>query len=254
MNLRLRLNSPTFAVHVKKSIHKYLNYQASFQRLICLSQFCTVIFLYCISVGGAPQSSPPEILIQNGHTGKLTAIAYSPIGTLFVTGGNDYIVKLWDEKNGQLQNNFVGHSGIISSLAFSRNGELVVSGSHDGTVRLWSVKSGKQVRVFVGHKSHVLSVAFSPDSKFIASAGGSFEGTSDSSIRIWETQTGRLLYLLEGHKQRVNSIAFSPDGELLASGGEDAEIKIWSKTGKILYTFENINDENPQRKPGRPGV
>jgi WD40 repeat protein len=218
-------------------------------------QVFAVIVLCFICGGGQPQAGRPELLIQNGHTGVITAIAYSPVGTLFVTGGDDYVVKLWDERTGQLQNNFVGHSGIISCLAFSRNGELIVSGSQDGTVRLWSVKESKLVRVFAGHKSAVLSVAFSPDSKFIASAGGSYESVSDNSVRIWEAETGRLFHLLKSHTQGVNSVAFTPDGETIASASGDATVKFWSsRTGEIKNTFYNKDYLRGDARPRNYGV
>jgi len=221
------------------------------RRLTFIAQVWATLFLCWIYVGGVQKSANPELLIQNGHAGSVTVIACSPVGSLFVTGGDDYIIKLWDERSGKLQKNFVGHSGEITSLAFSRTGDLIVSGSHDGTVRLWSVRDGRQLRAFIGHRSHVLSVAFSPDSRFVASAGGS-EDVSDNSIRIWETETGRLIHKLDSHTESVNSIAFSPDGEKLASGSRDGEIKIWStKKGEIISTFENLTSSYYDRKPRR---
>lgn len=205
-----------------------------------------ILFLCCDSADGAQASErQPKLLIQNGHTSDVTAIAYSPVGSLFASGGEDFTIKVWDAASGRLVSNLTGHSGAISSVSFSPNGQLIVSGSHDGTVRLWDVRDGKLVRVFGEHRSHVLTVAFSPDGRTVASAGGLYEAGSDYAVRLWEVQTGQQLYSLEGHKERVNSVAFSPDGGTVASGSEDATVKFWDvKRGEITATFENRGDDD----------
>ena len=40
-------------------------------------------------------------------------------------------------------------------------------------------------------------------------------------------------------KGSVNSVAWSFDGEIIASGSDDRTIKLWSKDGKKLTTFES---------------
>lgn len=43
---------------------------------------------------------------------------------------------------------------------------------------------------------------------------------------------------LEGHKDGVSRVSFSPDGNIIASGGDDGEVKIWSRDGRDLKTFQ----------------
>jgi uncharacterized protein with WD repeat len=40
-----------------------------------------------------------------------------------------------------------------------------------------------------------------------------------------------------GHKRSVDSVAWSPDGQTIVSSSEDANIKLWSKTGTLISTL-----------------
>jgi WD40 repeat protein len=46
---------------------------------------------------------------------------------------------------------------------------------------------------------------------------------------------------LIGHNDAVNSIAFSPDGKTIVSGSDDKTIKLWTKEGKLLQTFNDTS-------------
>ena len=65
-------------------------------------------------------------------------MAFSPDGTLIVSGGIDYAVRLWDATTGQqIGPQLIGHKGLVTSVGFSPDGTRIASGSTDGTVRLW---------------------------------------------------------------------------------------------------------------------
>lgn len=210
-----------------------------FSRTENFVRFCLIMCLgWCAA--NAQTAEQTTLLVQNGHTADITALAYSPVGSQFASGSADYTIKVWNTRTGQLESDLIGHSGLISSLAFSPNGQLIASGSHDGTVRLWDAREGKLIRVFGESRSHVLAVAFSPDGSIVASAGGLYQEGSDTSVRLWEVQTGQQIQTFDGHEEHVNSVAFSPDGATLASGSGDGIIKFWDvKRGKIIATFEN---------------
>lgn len=73
------------------------------------------------------------------HTKPITALAFSPDGTLIASGAEDNTIIVWDAKNGNQLKALQGHSGAINSLAFSPDGKLLYSGSLDGTVIIWSL-------------------------------------------------------------------------------------------------------------------
>jgi len=80
-----------------------------------------------------------KIAVLEGHSKPITALTYSPDGTLLATGAKDNTIIIWDAKNGNQLKVLQGHSGTINSLAFSLDGKLLYSGSLDGTMVIWSL-------------------------------------------------------------------------------------------------------------------
>lgn len=63
---------------------------------------------------------------------------------MFVSGGADGAIKLWDAQNHALLRTLdAAHGGTeITSLAFSRNERYLLSSGRDSTSTLWDVTSG----------------------------------------------------------------------------------------------------------------
>src|SRR5262249_9185451 len=126
--------------------------------------------------------------IFNGHSEKMTSVAYSPNGSHIVSGSLDMSVKIW-------------------RVPETRSNE--------------EVKVGTCVMTLKGHTDTVNSVAYSPDGQHIASSG------SDRSVKIWRVSDGACVATLNGHTNSVWEVAYSPDGEYLVSGSFDKSVKIW---------------------------
>jgi WD40 repeat protein/energy-coupling factor transporter ATP-binding protein EcfA2 len=184
---------------------------------------------------------------MDSRTDWVGSLAFSPDGTLLVSGADSGAVMFWDTAAGTLMGTpVVGHSGRVSSVTFSPDGQTLASASEDHTVRLWDV-SRRQPRgePMQGHTSAVRSVAFSPDGTRLASSG------DDATIRLWDVATGQPDGSpIRGHVGSVRSVAFSPDGTLLASGGNDGTIRLWDPTtgqahGQPLggTTISTLNNE-----------
>ena len=127
----------------------------------------------------------PELVVQTGHTGDISSIAYSPDGKLVASGSFDNTIKLWDVETGKELRTFYGHTGKVMSVAFSPDGKLLASGGSDFVIRLWDVSTGKQAKVLEYHSNSVNAVRFSPDGKTIVS------GSDDQTVKIWDVATGR---------------------------------------------------------------
>ena len=86
-----------------------------------------------------------NILQQNfiAHNGKISDVAISSDGHLFVTASQDRIIKLWAVDGNQIQTYpiiaYIGHEAPITSVAFQPSGKYIASGSDDKTVRLWLI-------------------------------------------------------------------------------------------------------------------
>ncbi|KAB8184488.1 caspase, EACC1-associated type [Microbispora catharanthi] len=84
----------------------------------------------------------------SGHTlGHVTALCYSPDGTILASGGYDHTIVLSDAANGRKIRTLRGHSGEVAALAFSGDGKVVASGGYDGTARLWDAATGRALAV-----------------------------------------------------------------------------------------------------------
>lgn len=159
-----------------------------------------------------------------GHTGRVNAVAWSPIGKEIASCGQDGLVKFWDAASGKEIASLVAHAGGGLALAFSERGELLATAGADGTAKLWDVASRKIVGTFFGHLGAVRAVAISPDASTLVTAG------DDGTVRFWDVVSRRATATRWGRpgsrklsaddpSQIVHSIAYSPDGTLVASGG-----------------------------------
>ncbi|KAJ6630369.1 WD40-repeat-containing domain protein [Mycena sp. CBHHK59/15] len=63
-----------------------------------------------------------------GHTNRLTSVAFSPDGKHIVSGSDDRTVCVWDaESREALGAPFKGHTAWVTSVAFSPDGKCIVS-------------------------------------------------------------------------------------------------------------------------------
>jgi WD40 repeat protein len=155
-----------------------------------------------------------------GHSGRVTAVAFSLDSRLLASGSGDGTVRLWDPVTEAVCRTLEGHFGWVRAVAFSPDGRLLASGSGDKTVRLWDPTTGAVRRTLEGHSDVVSAVAFSPDGRLVAS------GSADKTVRLWDLATGTVCRTLEGHSDVVLAVAFSSDGRLLASSSADKTVRL----------------------------
>ena len=167
--------------------------------------------------------SPYLIANLEGHTGWVSAVSFSPDGTLLASGAEDDTVILWDVTTRKQIANLEGHTGWVTSVSFSPDGTTLASGA-SGTITLWDVTTRKRIATLEGHtESWGTYVSFSPDGTLLAS------GAEDDTVILWDVTTRKQIANLEGHTGRVTSVSFSPDGTTLASGSESTVI-LWDVT------------------------
>ncbi|MBL7128352.1 MAG: caspase family protein [Ignavibacteria bacterium] len=197
------------------------------KRVIILS---LAVLLINISFAQAPM-----IVVQTGHTSKVTSVCFSPDGNYILSGSSDKTVKLWDISNGKEIRNFTGHTRSVNSVCFSPDGKFVLSGSGDGTLKLWDISNGKEIRTFDGSTTGVNSVCFSPDGKYILSGGDYF----DPTVKLWEISSRKEVRIFKGNFRFPNSINFSPDGKFAIISEGSQSFSLWNvSTGKEIRTFK----------------
>lgn len=201
-----------------------------------------------------------------GHTGMVTAVAWSPDGSLLATGGVDGTIRVQRRPTRLAAASPIvldGHGGPVWGLSFSADGLLLASASGDHTVRVHDMAGDHDPVVLAGHGATVYSVAFSPDGAHLLSASrdrtarlwstatwtqdrilaghggtvycGSFSpdgqvvatSSLDRSVRLWDVASGAERACLDGHGERVFHVGFSPDGSTLASASQDGTVRLW---------------------------
>ncbi|KAJ5225252.1 hypothetical protein N7468_006477 [Penicillium chermesinum] len=182
-----------------------------------------------------------------GHSGIVTAVAFSSDGRMLATGSGDKTARLWDVQKGQLHQILTGHSNAVASVAFSRDNRLLATGSSDATIKLWDLTVMLSEQHLAAHTQPVSLIMFSPDSRRLAST------SEDQSVKIWDTAEGTVLHTLKSHSDTleyvfaVNDVvelfAFSLDGSMLASLVYKT-IQVWDvETGDLMHTFQGHDEK-----------
>jgi WD40 repeat protein/serine/threonine protein kinase len=127
------------------------------------------------------QEQDPRLTLPVRVHGPCWNIAFSPDGQHLATGGEGYMVKIWDVQTGKELHTMAGHHGDVYTVAFSPDGRWVVSAGEDSTLKVWdSHNQYTLARTLRGHIGLVASVVFSPDGRRL------YSGSRDHTIKVWD--------------------------------------------------------------------
>lgn len=188
-------------------------------------------------VWNADGSGTPIVL--RGHSGSLSAAAFSPNEREIVTGSYDGTARLWTRS--ERDDPIVLNGAEINFRAhFSPDGHQVVAVERwrdkdtEHRVLVWTVNDTKAPIILRGHTDGVADVRFSPDGTKVLTS--SFDGTS----RIWSLDGSRPPIVLGPHDGPVRRAAFTPDGTHVVTvvdqvmdhfGVADGTIRVWAADG-----------------------
>ena len=80
-----------------------------------------------------------------GHRSLVTAVAYSPDGTLVASASFDHDIRLWNAATGEHTGTLRGHTDRVRALAFSPDGKTIASAGNDRVIRLWELSTGSEL-------------------------------------------------------------------------------------------------------------
>lgn len=163
--------------------------------------------------------------VRDFDTGApVDAIAFSPDGKRFATGGWNGTAQIWNVSDGSIVHS-IPHGGLyVYAVAYSPDGKFLATGSsdHNGFLRIWNAETGELVSTLSGHQDGVVSVVYSHDGKRLLST------SFDNTARLWDVSTGRTIQKFVGHSWWVWDADFSPDEQQIVTASQDGTAMVWS--------------------------
>lgn len=158
---------------------------------------------------------------HKGHSGYVSALAFSPDSKILASGGWDGRIRLWRADTGDALQTLTRQKHQVGTLVFSPDNKRLASRSGN-EIYLWDVATGNSLRKFaLAEEKRGSALVFSPDSSLLVSGGW------DGILRLWHLQTGNLVSMHTGHTQPIWLLVFSPDGKTLASASSGGTILLW---------------------------
>jgi uncharacterized protein with WD repeat len=184
-------------------------------------------------------ASGEQLLVVDGHSAPVIAVALSPDGGQLATAAADGTAMIWPVNLSEAATRLTapdhiltGHTAEVTDVLFSPDGALIATAGRDDVIKLWDAASGAEIVTLAGHEGSVRDIAFSPDGAEL------FSAASDNSARIWTVSSGAERLVLNGHSDRLTDLALSPDGSRLATASWDGTIKVWdTASGSELLSF-----------------
>ena len=147
----------------------------------------------------------PESILQGTSWALLsetiTAVAFSPDGSLLASGGDDHWVQLWEVSTGR-ELMRVKLIEPVQALAFSPSGKALAASDSAGRTWVWDVHTGRELRsgYLKGFEGSVETLAFLSDSELAAlgkeppaEESRMIQGRGGTSHQVWNLSTGEPL-------------------------------------------------------------
>ncbi|CAD8192395.1 unnamed protein product [Paramecium pentaurelia] len=180
------------------------------------------------------------------------ALAFNKEGSI-MAGAAKKDVKIWNLKNGQLQDSGItlkGHQLDVTCIVFSKNINWFITGSIDCRIIGWrEISSSKQWESLqpCEAQSIVWCLLLNQNEDKILS------GHSNGSIKFWNLNTDKnklmFHYQLNKHSKHIGQMSMNEDETQLVSCSDDKTIIVWEKKAnerrfKFKQVLENLKNDN----------
>lgn len=168
----------------------------------------------------------------DGHSMRVSRLAFHPTGRFLGTACHDLSWRLWDLEQGEEVLHQEGHTRAVFSIKFHPDGGLACSAGLDGYGRIWDLRTGRCIMFMEGHTQEVYDCDFNANGVHVVT------GSADNTIKVWDLrQTGSAIKTLPAHHGLITRVSYqknvSPASNFIATGSYDKTVKLWSAPGYI---------------------
>eukprot|EP01084_Bolivina_argentea_P235886 396784_1 len=206
---------------------------------------------------------------HNAHKGPIRSVDFNPDpnSNEFISGGDDYIIRMWNYTSYEKLFEFSGHCDYVRIVQYYPTYPLktwFVSGSDDNLLRLWDYKHLKPIYILSSHNHYVMQCEWHPKNKNLL-----ISCSLDETIVIWNIsklndvyennyddyvtalsnkkrcslEISGLLPQVITHKRQqihcrgINSVNFNPFNNLIVTGADDnlVGVTLFDKTNNKCY-------------------
>jgi hypothetical protein len=173
------------------------------------------------------EKSQPIRYLKDQHQGAISALAFSPDGQFFASGGEDHAIVLWTVNGDKLYacDAEESHQGTVTALHFTPQCKLV-SAARDNTLRQWTLHQKGAVADGspIAYRTGVSQLGVSADGRFLLFDQG-------KTLQLINGATGSTVCSLDnlaGGNPFDTLALFSPNGQLLLTGGAgEGRLQLW---------------------------
>ncbi|XP_024968344.1 tRNA (guanine-N(7)-)-methyltransferase non-catalytic subunit wdr4 [Cynara cardunculus var. scolymus] len=189
------------------------------------------------------------------HKDSIRAIRYGAKGNVFVSAGDDKLVKIWTTDSWRCMYS-VSTEKKVSAVAISDNGQFVCYADKFGVVWVVELDEFNENQALVQKKgspllahycSIITSLEFSPDGQFIITADRDFKIRVTMFPKKPLDGAHEIQSYCLGHTEFVSCLAFvynvdCPHGYLV-SGSGDSTVRLWDFTSGLLLNTCDVGSE-----------
>ncbi|MEZ4705572.1 MAG: BTAD domain-containing putative transcriptional regulator [Caldilineaceae bacterium] len=182
--------------------------------------------------------------VLTGHTGIITACAFSPDSTILASASHDGSIRLWDVASGACFH-VLWHSGIsrINCIAFTPDGLMMISAGAEGAIHLWRMDEveGWQLDDILSVATRVIHcLTISADGRLLA------HGTADRTVCVWDLTSKELIQRFEDFPQDFWSLTFMPSAPSSEKSGAQAIRLAGGNRSGIIYIWDLAAEDPAQ--------
>lgn len=174
------------------------------------------------------------------------SINFSPVDDIFITIGEDGIIKVFDLK-GNLLDKKTPPKGKLTTLDFSTDGKVIVSADTDNSVIFWKFNDCKLSQTFefmTDCKSNIYHVSFSNDNQKVAIVN-QLDGLF--TIQIFNLSGKIISSIKSDDENSIRDLKFSRDDTIIALVTFNS-LEFWSFDGTLLKRVKlNERDINESK-------